>query len=178
MSLLSETALPPDSETFTTDELIEGQEPAKKRVSLHTLGCRLNQSETGVLARSFEQQGYAVVPDYARAEVYVLNTCTVTEHSDAKNRQIIRKLHRQNPEAIIAVVGCYAQIDPEAIAKIEGVSLVIGSEEKMRITDYLAQIDSQNTVLIVRPKINKTTFTAPVIPHSSALSNPKTAKTN
>jgi len=176
MSLLSETALPPDSEAFTTDELNEGHEPAKKRVSFHTLGCRLNQSETGVLARSFEQQGYAVVPDYARAEVYVLNTCTVTEHSDAKNRQIIRKLHRQNPEAIIAVVGCYAQIDPEAIAKIEGVSLVIGSEEKMRITDYLDQIDSQNTVLIVRPKINKTTFTAPVIPHSSALSIQKLRK--
>ena len=64
MSLLSETALPTDSAAFTTDELNEGHEPAKKRVSLHTLGCRLNQSETGVIARSFEQQGYAVVPDF------------------------------------------------------------------------------------------------------------------
>ena len=124
MSLLSETALPPDSETFTADELNEGPEPAKKRVSFHTLGCRLNQSETAVLARGFEQQGYAIVPDSAQAEVCVLNTCTVTEHSDAKNRQIIRKLHRQNPEAVITVVGCYAQIDPEAIANIEGVNPV------------------------------------------------------
>ena len=176
MSLLSETALPPDSETFTADELNEGQEPAKKRVSFHTLGCRLNQSETAVLARSFEQQGYEVVPDLAQAEVYVVNTCTVTEHSDAKNRQIIRKLHRQNPEAVIAVVGCYSQIDPEAIANIEGVSLVIGSEKKMQITDYLAQVDSQKTTLIVRPKINKTTFTAPVIHDSSTFSANKQLK--
>ena len=176
MSLLSETALPPDSETFTAEELNEGQEPAKKRVSFHTLGCRLNQSETAVLARSFEQQGYEVVPDLAQAEVYVVNTCTVTEHSDAKNRQIIRKLHRQNPEAVIAVVGCYAQIDPEAIANIEGVNLVIGSEKKMQITDYLAQVDSQKTALIVRPKINKTTFTSPVIQHSSTFSANKQLK--
>jgi len=176
MSLLSETALPPDSETFTADELNEGPEPAKKRVSFHTLGCRLNQSETAVLARSFEQQGYEVVPDLAQAEVYVVNTCTVTEHSDAKNRQIIRKLHRQNPEAVIAVVGCYAQIDPEAIANIEGVNLVIGSEKKMQITDYLAQVDSQKTALIVRPKINKTTFTSPVIQHRSTFSANKQLK--
>ena len=176
MSLLSETALPPDSETFTADELNEGPEPAKKRVSFHTLGCRLNQSETAVLARNFEQQGYEVVPDLAKAEVYVVNTCKVTEHSDAKNRQIIRNLHRQNPEAVIAVVGCYAQIDPEAIANIEGVSLVIGSEKKMQITDYLAQVDSQKTALIVRPKINKTTFTSPVIQHSSTFSANKQLK--
>ena len=176
MSLLSETALPPDSETFSAEELNEGPEPAKKRVSFHTLGCRLNQSETAVLARSFEQQGYEVVPDLAQAEVYVVNTCTVTEHSDAKNRQIIRKLHRQNPEAVIAVVGCYAQIDPEAIANIDGVNLVIGSEKKMQITDYLAQVDSQKTALIVRPKINKTTFTSPVIQHRSTFSANKQLK--
>ena len=176
MSLLSETALPPDSETFTADELNEGPEPAKKRVSFHTLGCRLNQSETAVLARSFEQQGYEVVPDLAQAEVYVINTCTVTENSDAKNRQLIRKLHRQNAEAVIAVVGCYAQIDPEAIENLEGVNLVIGSEKKMQITDYLAQVDSQKTALIVRPKINKPTFTSPVIQNSSTFSANKQLK--
>ena len=176
MSLLSETALTPDSETFTADELNEGPEPAKKRVSFHTLGCRLNQSETAVLARCFEQRGYVVVPDLTPAEVYVVNTCTVTEHSDAKNRKIIRKLHRQNPEAVIAVVGCYAQIDPEAITNIEGDNQVIGSEKKMQITDYLAQVDSQKTALIVRPKINKTTFTSPVIQHSSTFSANKQLK--
>ena len=74
----------------------------KKRVSFHTLGCRLNQSETDSLMRNFKQNGYAVVPESEHADICVVNTCTVTEHSDAKNRQLIRRLHRQNPEAIIA----------------------------------------------------------------------------
>ena len=168
MAILSEPVPSLNSETFDAKVFNEVQEPAKKRVSFHTLGCRLNQSETGVLSRSFEQQGYSVVPKTSQSEVCVINTCTVTEHGDAKNRQVIRSLHRKNPEAIIAVVGCYAQIDPETIASIEGVRLVIGSEEKMRITDYLAQAFTQNTPLIIHPKISKDTFTAPVIPHSLA----------
>ena len=72
----------------------------KNRVSFHTLGCRLNQSETNSLIRSFKQNGYAVVPETENADICVVNTCTVTEHSAAKNRQLIRRLHRRNPEAI------------------------------------------------------------------------------
>ena len=178
MTLLSETTLTQDSETFSANELKEGNEHAKKRVSFHTLGCRLNQSETDVLARSFEKQGYRVVPETESADVCVINTCTVTEHSDAKNRQAIRTLHRLNPKALIAVVGCYAQINPEAIADIEGVRLVVGSEEKMRITNYLEQAHSASVPLIIRPKITKKTFTAPVVPHSSVFlaKNPRKQK--
>ena len=130
----------------------------KKRVSFHTLGCRLNQSETDSLMRNFKQNGYAVVPESEHADICVVNTCTVTEHSDAKNRQLIRRLHRQNPEAIIAVTGCYAQMDSNAVAGIEGVRLVVGNQDKMKITEYLKKLDINNYPLIVRPKISRKTF--------------------
>ncbi|MBT5795649.1 MAG: radical SAM protein, partial [Deltaproteobacteria bacterium] len=169
MSLLPKPDLSADTAYLASEEQSNGLAPTLKRVSFHTLGCRLNQSETDVLARRFEQQGYRVVPDTESADICVVNTCTVTEHSDAKNRHAIRTLHRLNPEAMITVVGCYAQINPQAITRIDGVQLVIGSEEKMRITDYLEQVDPAGPPLIVRPKISKNTFNAPVVPHSSSL---------
>jgi len=145
MSLLPEPDLSADTAYLASEEQITGLAPTLNRVSFHTLGCRLNQSETDVLARRFEQQGYRVVPDTESADICVVNTCTVTEHSDAKNRQAIRTLHRLNPEAMISVVGCYAQINPQAIASIEGVKLVIGSEEKMRLTDYATSRPCRST---------------------------------
>jgi threonylcarbamoyladenosine tRNA methylthiotransferase MtaB len=169
MSLLPEPDLSANTAYLTSEEQNNGLVPTIKRVSFHTLGCRLNQSETDVLARCFEQQGYKVVPETEAADICVINTCTVTEHSDAKNRHAIRTLHRLNPEAMITVVGCYAQINPQAIARIDGVQLVIGNEEKMRITDYLEQVDPAGPPLIVRPKINKNTFSAPVVPHPFSL---------
>jgi threonylcarbamoyladenosine tRNA methylthiotransferase MtaB len=168
MSLLSEPDLSSESDSSALEQQEEVAQ-SNKRVSFHTLGCRLNQSETDQLARSFKQQGYRVVPNTESADICVVNTCTVTEHSDAKNRQVIRTLHRLNPEAMITVVGCYAQINPEAIASIEGVRLVIGSEEKMRLTDFLEEAHSAKTALIIHPKITKNTFTAPVIPDRSAI---------
>jgi threonylcarbamoyladenosine tRNA methylthiotransferase MtaB len=171
MSLFSEPDLSADNAYSASEEQNTGFSPTLKRVSFHTLGCRLNQSETDVLARSFEQQGHIVVADTQSADICVINTCTVTANSDAKNRQAIRTLHRLNPEAIIAVVGCYAQINPEAIAGIDGVQLVIGSEEKMRLTDYLDQVNPAGPPLIVRPKINKNSFSAPVVPHSFTTHN-------
>ena len=141
MSILTEPDISADIAFLASEEQITGLAPTLNRVSFQTLGCRLNQSETDVLARRFEQQGYRVVPDTESADICIINTCTVTEHSDAKNRQAIRALHRLNPKAMIAVVGCYAQINPQAIASIDGVNLVIGSEEKMRLADYLQQVD-------------------------------------
>ena len=133
----------------------------KNRVSFHTLGCRLNQSETDSLKLNFEQNGYTVVPETEHADVCVVNTCTVTEHSDAKNRQLIRRLHRLNPEAIIAVTGCYAQMDSNEVAAIEGVRLVVGNQEKMKITEYLKNLKNNNSLLIVRPKLSKKPFVSP-----------------
>ena len=166
MSLLPEPDLSPNTSFSDLDDRNTGFEDSPKSVSFHTLGCRLNQSETNVLSRCFKQSGFRIVPETESADICVINTCTVTEHSDAKNRQAIRALHRLNPKAIITVVGCYAQINPEAIACIEGVQLVIGSEEKMNLTDYLEKVSPSGPPLIVRPKINKNTFSAPVVPHS------------
>lgn len=102
----------------------------ERRVSFHTLGCKLNFSETSTLARQFEAGGFILVPKNSPADICVINTCSVTEHADKKCRNLIRSLHRRNPNAIIAVTGCYAQLKPQEIAAIEGVSLVLGNNDK------------------------------------------------
>ena len=102
----------------------------KRRVSFHTLGCKLNFSESSTLARQFEQGGFERVASNEDADICVINSCSVTEHADKKCRNIIRRLHRKNPNAIIAVTGCYAQLKPYEIAKIEGVDIVLGNNDK------------------------------------------------
>ncbi len=101
-----------------------------RRVSFHTLGCKLNFSESSTLARTFEQGGFVRVAPPADADIFVINSCSVTEHADKKCRNLIRKLHRRNPQAIIAVTGCYAQLKPQEIADIEGVDIVLGNNFK------------------------------------------------
>ena len=101
-----------------------------KRVSFHTLGCKLNFSESSTLAREFERGGYQRVEPSEATDVAVINSCSVTEHADKKCRNIIRKIHRRNPNAIIAVTGCYAQLKPGDIAAIEGVDIVLGNNNK------------------------------------------------
>ncbi len=102
----------------------------QKRVSFHTLGCKLNYSESSTLAREFERGGYLRVEPSEPTDVAVINSCSVTEHADKKCRNIIRKIHRRNPNAIIAVTGCYAQLKPNDIAAIEGVDLVLSNNDK------------------------------------------------
>ena len=101
-----------------------------RRVSFHTLGCKLNFSETSALAREFEAGGFCRVASGAPADICVINSCSVTEHADKKCRNLIRRLHRLNPRALIAVTGCYAQLRPDEIAAIEGVDLVLGNNDK------------------------------------------------
>ena len=103
---------------------------SEKRVSFHTLGCKLNFSESSTLAREFEQGGFIRVEPSEPTDVAVINSCSVTEHADKKCRNIIRKIHRRNPNAIIAVTGCYAQLKPNDIAAIEGVDIVLGNNDK------------------------------------------------
>lgn len=102
----------------------------QRRVSFHTLGCKLNFSESSTIAREFEQGGFVRVASDAEADICVVNTCSVTEHADKKCRSLIRKLHRRNPDAVIAVTGCYAQLKPEDLAKIEGVDIVLSNNDK------------------------------------------------
>ncbi len=102
----------------------------QRRVSFHTLGCKLNFSESSTLAREFERGGFVRVPASAEADICVINSCSVTEHADKKCRNLIRRLHRRSPQAIIAVTGCYAQLRPQEIAAIEGVDIVLGNNDK------------------------------------------------
>lgn len=102
----------------------------QRRVNFHTLGCKLNFSESSTFACQFEQGGYVRVAPDEEADICVINSCSVTEHADKKCRNLIRKLHRRNPQAIIAVTGCYAQLKPQEIAAIEGVDLVLSNNDK------------------------------------------------
>ena len=103
------------------------------KVALHTLGCKLNFSETSSIGSQFLSNGFDIVDPKAQADVYVINTCTVTESAERECRQIVRRFLRQNPEAYIIVTGCYAQLRPEEISSIKGVDAVLGSNEKFNL---------------------------------------------
>ncbi len=109
----------------------------KKRVALNTLGCRLNMSETGSIAQGFMDRGYDIVEFGDPADVVFINTCTVTDSADSTCRNLIRKAHTASPEAKIVVAGCYAQMEPEKIASMQGVDLVLGNSEKYKVFEYL-----------------------------------------
>ncbi len=113
-----------------------------RTVAFHTLGCKLNFSETSSVKRQFEGDGYSVVPFDEDADVYVLNTCSVTENADKECRKYVRQAHRRNPQAKVVVMGCYAQLKPQEIAEIEGVHLVLGAAEKFQVLDYLHALDN------------------------------------
>lgn len=115
-----------------------------KRVAFHTLGCKLNFSETSTIARNFEDEGYGQVAFEDTADIYVINTCSVTHNADKECRLWVKKALRSNPGAFIIVVGCYAQLKPGEIAEIEGVDLVLGTTEKFKITDYLEDLTKKD----------------------------------
>ena len=108
-----------------------------RSVAFYTLGCKLNYSETSSIGRLFEEAGYSEVPFEQGADVYVVNTCSVTDFADRKCRQIVRRALKHAPDAKVVVVGCYAQLKPEEIASIPGVDLVLGAAEKFRILDFV-----------------------------------------
>lgn len=109
------------------------------KAAFYTLGCKVNQYETESMREQFRQAGFTVVPENEAADVYVVNTCTVTNMADRKSRQYIRKAHKLNPDAVIAVTGCYAQMDKETVAGIEGVTIVTGTDEKSRILELVQE---------------------------------------
>ncbi len=108
-----------------------------RSVAFHTIGCKLNYSETSSIQQMFEKRGYAVHDFEQPADIYVLNTCSVTDFADQKCRQFVRRVLRQSPNALVVVVGCYAQLKPQEIANIEGVDLVLGANEKFRILEFI-----------------------------------------
>ena len=112
-----------------------------KKVAFGTLGCKLNFSETSTIARSFQEKGFTRVDFKEHADVYVINTCSVTDSADKKSRYMIRQATRQNPAAFVVVIGCYAQLKPEEAAKIEGVDLILGANDKFNIIKYLESLE-------------------------------------
>ena len=111
-----------------------------KKVAFHTLGCKLNFSETSTISRNFKNKEFDIVSFNSEADIYVINTCSVTEQADKKCRQAIKKVQNINPEAFIAVVGCYAQLKPGEIANNLGVDLVLGTKEKFNILEHLSSL--------------------------------------
>lgn len=107
------------------------------KVAFHTLGCKVNQYESEAMAGNFKAAGYDVVDERDFADVYIINTCTVTAVADKKSRQYIRRMKKVNPDSIVAVTGCYAQISPDEVAAVQGVDIVTGTNEKHRLTEYV-----------------------------------------
>ena len=123
-------------------ERVEQRRPksTKARVAFYTLGCKLNFSETATISRDFNTDRFEQVAFDSPAEVYVINTCSVTENADRKFKGLVKKALRQNPDAFIAAIGCYAQLQPQELAEVSGVDLVLGATEKFKLIDYLGDL--------------------------------------
>ncbi len=116
----------------------------KKKVAFYTLGCKLNFSETSTIARNFQDEGFDRVDFEEVADIYVINTCSVTDNADKQFKQVVRKAMKLNDKAFVAAVGCYAQLKPEELAAVDGVDLVLGATEKFKITDYINDLSKND----------------------------------
>ena len=119
-----------------------------RTVAFHTLGCKLNFSETSTLSRMLEKEGFEKKEFDDQADVYVINTCSVTENADKECRQIVRRIQRKAPESLIVITGCYAQLKPKEIAEIPGVDLVLGAAEKFNIATHLKELSKGDSARI------------------------------
>ncbi len=117
----------------------------EKKVAFYTLGCKLNFSETSTIARNFQSEGFERVDFEEYADIYVINTCTVTDNADKRFKTIVRSALKQNENAFLIAIGCYAQLKPEELAKVDGVDLVLGATEKFKVTDYINDL-SKNEI--------------------------------
>ena len=131
----------------------------QKNAAYHTLGCKLNFAETSTIARQLTEEGYAKVNFDEKADVYVINTCSVTENADKECKIHVKRAMKANPDGLVVVVGCYAQLKPEEISQIEGVDLVLGAKEKFNIHSYLNDLQKTNTKGVVHScEIEETDF--------------------
>lgn len=129
-----------------------------KTVAFHTLGCKLNFSETSTIARNLLDNGYERVEFSEPSDVYVINTCSVTANADKECRTIVKNAMKANPEGFVVVVGCYAQLKPQEIAEMEGVDLVLGATEKFNIVDYLDDLNKENDAIVHSCEIEEADF--------------------
>lgn len=128
-----------------------------KSVAFHTLGCKLNFSETSTLSRLLENEGFVKKEFDDVADVYVINTCSVTDNADKECRQIVRRIQRKSPESLVVITGCYAQLKPEQIASIQGVDLVLGAAEKFNIAQHLKELTKNDSAKICSCDISELT---------------------
>ena len=126
-----------------------------KKVALYTLGCKLNFSETSTVARMFQEEGFARVDFNETPDVFVINTCSVTENADKKCKQLVKKALKVNPDAFVAIIGCYAQLKPEEIAQIYGVDMVLGASEKFKIVEHFQNLEKKEKAEVIASKIKE-----------------------
>ena len=126
-----------------------------KKVAFYTLGCKLNFSETSTIARNFVKYGFETVKFESAADFYVINTCSVTENADKEAKKLIRKAKRNNPNSKIAVIGCFAQLQPNRIAKLNGVDFVLGAKDKFDLIKYLNEASVETTAKVIRSNIDE-----------------------
>jgi threonylcarbamoyladenosine tRNA methylthiotransferase MtaB len=129
-----------------------------KKIAYHTLGCKLNFSETSSISRKMEERGFSTVPFEEFSDVYVINTCSVTEQADAKCRNIVRKVMKINPDAYVVVIGCYAQLKPKEIASIKGVDLVLGAAEKFKLPEIITDLAKNPCGQVLASEISNANF--------------------
>src|SRR5437868_6222495 len=122
--------------------------PEARTVAFHTLGCKLNYSETSTLSRMLENEGFEKKDFDDVADIYVINTCSVTDNADKECRQLVRRIQRKSPESLVVITGCYAQLKPKEIAAIPGVDLVLGAAEKFNIAQHLKEISKGDSTKI------------------------------
>lgn len=127
-----------------------------KKVAFYTLGCKLNYSETSSIGRIFKEAGYETTAFNSPADVYVINTCSVTEHADKKCRKVVKEALKHSPNAYITIVGCYAQLKPREIAEIPGVDMVLGAAEKFNIIEHINDLTKQEKVVVHNAPIDET----------------------
>ncbi|MBD3638492.1 MAG: tRNA (N(6)-L-threonylcarbamoyladenosine(37)-C(2))-methylthiotransferase MtaB [Crocinitomicaceae bacterium] len=127
-----------------------------KKVAFYTLGCKLNFSESSTIARNFEDQGFAKVDFSDTPDIFVINTCSVTENADKKCRSVVRRALKINPDAFITMIGCYAQLKPSEISEIPGVDLVLGANEKFNILDHIESLEKKENAQVLSNNIKET----------------------
>ncbi|MFI5156758.1 MAG: MiaB/RimO family radical SAM methylthiotransferase, partial [Chitinophagales bacterium] len=125
-----------------------GMLEVRRTVAFHTLGCKLNYSETSTISRILEKEGFSKREFEEEADVYVINTCSVTENADRECRHLVRRIQRKSPQSLVVITGCYAQLKPKEIASIPGVDLVLGAAEKFNIARHLRELSKGDSALI------------------------------
>ncbi len=129
-----------------------------KRAAIHTLGCKVNQYDSDAVGELFAAAGYRLVDFHEEADVYIVNTCTVTSLGDKKSRQMVRRARRRNPNAKVVMMGCFAQASPEEAANVEGVNLVLGTDQRQGVVELVEALAVQETQMLVHPIFDVTTF--------------------